>query len=206
MEDLASHVILADGRRIVLYDEDDILLSLVSNNGVEDRFRFPHLSSNYGGGSLLLSPSQKYLIFSYFSGESEEGFALLEIANNQLKFLYDSDYLYGEDANYKFANNEKFLIQTFRTGAWYKDEAKIDKNGDMYYEFGQLNLLSLETYNLDRHTILIYPSDDWKEEKTDVGTFLFSDIADRMLTIEMPWGSEAFPYPLQKTLVVRFDK
>lgn len=206
MEDLINLVSLADGRKIVLHDEDDISLSLVSNNEVKDTFPFLHLSGNYGGGSLVLSPSEKYVIFSYFSGESEEGFALLKIANNQLKFLYDSNYLYGEDANYSFTNNEKILIQTFRTGAWYKDEAEIDENGDLYYEFGELNLLSLETYNLDRHTILVYPSDDWQEEETDVGTFLFSDMADGMLRIEMPWGSESFPYPLQETLVVRFKK
>ena len=206
MDDLVSHVTLADGRRVVLHDEDDISLSLVSNNGVEETLPFSHLSGNYGGGSLLLSPSQRYVIFSYFSGESEEGFALLEIANNQLKLLYDSDYIYGEDANYGFTNDERTIIQTFRTGAWYKDEAEIDENGDMYYEFGELNLLSLETNNLNRHTILVYPSDDWKEEETDVGTFAFSGIADGMLRVEMPWGSEAFRYPLQETLVVKFNK
>ena len=167
MEDFVSCVTLADGSRIVLDDEDNVLLSLLSHNGVEDTLQFPHLSGNYGGGSLLLSPSQKYLIFSYFSGESEEGFALLEIANNRLKLLYDSDYLYGEDANYSFTNNETIIIQTFRTGAWYQDDASIDENGDMYYEFGELKLLNLETYDLDRHTILVYPFADWKEEETD---------------------------------------
>lgn len=206
MEDLVNHVTLADGRRIVLHDEDDISLSLVLNNGVEEALSFSHLSGNYGGGTLLLSPSQRYVIFSYFSGESEEGFALLEIANNRLKLLYDSDYLYGEDANYSFANNERTIIQTFRTGAWYQNEAEIDENGDMYYEFGELNLFSLETNNLNRHTILVYPSDDWKEEETDIGTFLFSGITDGMLRVEMPWGIEAFEYPLQETLVVKFNK
>lgn len=206
MEDLVNHVTLADGRRIVLHDEDDISLSLVLNNGVEEALSFSHLSGNYGGGTLLLSPSQRYVIFSYFSGESEEGFALLEIANNRLKLLYDSDYLYGEDANYSFANNERTIIQTFRTGAWYQNEAEIDENGDMYYEFGELNLLSIGTNNLNRHTILVYPSDDWKEEETDIGTFLFSGITDGMLRVEMPWGIEAFEYPLQETLVVKFNK
>ena len=206
MEDFVSCVTLADGSRIVLDDEDNVLLSLLSHNGVEDTLQFPHLSGNYGGGSLLLSPSQKYLIFSYFSGESEEGFALLEIANNRLKLLYDSDYLYGEDANYSFTNNETIIIQTFRTGAWYQDDASIDENGDMYYEFGELKLLNLETYDLDRHTILVYPFADWKEEETDAGTFLFSDITSGMLRIEMPWGSESFPFPLQETLIVKFNK
>lgn len=108
MEDLVNLVILADGSQIILQDEDDISLSLISNDRTKDIFQFPYHSGGYGGGSLLLSPSERYVIFSYFSGESEEGFVLLEIVNNQFKFLYDSDYLYGEDANYGFADNENF--------------------------------------------------------------------------------------------------
>lgn len=206
MEDLVNLVTLADGSEIILQDDNDILLFLVSNDRVKDTFQFPHLSGNYGGGSLQLSSSEKYVIFSYFSGESEEGFALLEIVDSQFRLLHDSDYLYGEDANYSFADSEKILIQTFRTDSWYKENAETDENGDMYYAFGELNLLNLETFNLDRHTVLVYPSDDWIEEKTDVGVFLFSDMADGMLKIEMPWGSENFQYPLQETLVIRFSK
>lgn len=206
MEELVYFVTLTDGSKIVLRDENDVLLSLISNDEVKDTLRFPQLAGNYGGGSLLLSPSENYLIFSYFSGESEEGFAILEIKDNKLKILYDSDYLYGEDANYCFANDEKTLIQTFRTGAWYREEAETDENGEMYYEFGELNLLSLEDYHLERHTILVYPSENWKEEETDVGTFLFSGLSDGMLWVEMPWGNESFQYPLKETLTVRFHK
>ena len=206
MGNLVNLVTIADGSKIILQDEDDISLSLISNDGTKDIFQFPYHSGGYGGGSLLLSPSERYVIFSYFSGESEEGFVLLEIVDNQFKFLYDSDYLYGENAHYGFADNERILIQTFRTGSWYKENAKTDENGDMYYEFGELNLLDLETFSLDRHTVLVYPSDDWEEEKTDVGTFLFTDIADGMLSVEMPWGNEIFQYPLQETLIIRFIK
>ena len=206
MEDFVNLVTLADGSKIILPDENDISLSLISKDGTKDIVQFPYHSGGYGGGSLLLSSSERYVIFSYFSGESEEGFALFEIVDSQFKLLYDSNYLYGEDANYSFADNEKILIQTFRTGSWYKENAETDENGDMYYAFGELNLLNLATFSLNRHTILVYPSDDWKEEKTDVGKFLFADIADGMLRVEMPWGSEIFPYPLQETLIIRFSK
>lgn len=207
MEALISIAAMADGRKIVLEDDADIVLSLISNGEVKDTFPFPELSGNYGGGSLFLSPSEKYVVFSYFSGENEEGFALLQIESCQLKLLYDSKYLYGEDAHYSFTNNEHILVQTFRTGAYYKDEAETDENGDLYYAFGEINLLSIGTYNLDRHTVLVYPPDDWEEGKTDAGAFLFSNIADgKLLNAEMPWGSETFPYPLQGTLVIRFNQ
>ena len=206
MEDLINLVVLADGRKVVLEDDQDISLSLVINDDMQDKCQFPHLSGNYGGGSLLLSPSERYVVFSYFSGESEEGFALLEIEGKHLRLLYDSDYLYGEDANYSFINQEKGLVQTFRTGAWYEEEAQTDENGDSYYQSGELNLLDLETNQLDRHTIVVYPSEDWVEEETDVGKFLFSHMEDgKSLCAEMPWGKEIFPYPLEETLVIRWE-
>lgn len=197
-------VVLTNGRKVLLEDDDDIILSLVSNDNVENTFEIPYPSGGYGGGSLLVSPSEKYLVFSYFSGESEEAFSLFKIESGRLKFIYDSGYMYGEDAHYSFVNDERILVQTFRTYSWYEENAKPDENGDMYYEFGELNLFNLETYKPDRHIIHVYPSDDWEEEKTDVGTFSFSDINGNQFNIIMPWGKETFHEPLQNILVIKF--
>lgn len=196
-------VFLSDERKVVLEDDDNIILSFISNDKVENKFEISCPSGGYGGGSLQLSPSKKYLIFSYFSGESEEAFFLLKIEDKQLKLVYDSGYLYGEEANYSFVNDEKILIQTFRTGTWYEENAEIDQNGDIYYEFGELNLFNIETRELSRHTIHVYPSDDWEEEKTDVGTFAFSDINGSEFNVTVPWGKVTFYAPLQSILVVR---
>ncbi len=88
--DETNIVFLSDGRKVVLDDDDDIIISLVSNNTTEDTFVMSYPSGGYGGGSLQLSPSEKYLIFCYFSGQSEEAFSLLKIENGQLKSLYNS--------------------------------------------------------------------------------------------------------------------
>lgn len=100
--------ILIRREKVILEDDDEIILSLISNDTVENRFEISYASGGYGGGSLQLSPSKKYLIFSYFSGESEEAFALLKIENEQINLLYDSGYFYGEEADYSFVNDEKF--------------------------------------------------------------------------------------------------
>ncbi len=196
-------VFLADGRKIILDDDDDLILSFVSGNKTEDTCTVPYPSGGYGGGSLQLSPSEKYLIFSYFSGESEEAFSLFEIENGRLNLLYDSGYLYGEDAHYSFVNDEKILVQTFRTEFWYKENAKTDENNDMYYEFGELNLFNLETHELIRHTIHVYPSDDWEEEETDIGPFMLSEINGCQFSVIVPWGKVTFREPLESILVVR---
>lgn len=196
-------VFLTDGKKIVLDDDDDLILSLVSNNETVDTYKVSCPSGGYGGGSLWLSPSEKYLVFSYFSGESEEAFSVFEIENGRLKLLYDSGYLYGENAHYSFANDERILIQTFRTGFWCKENAKTDENMDTYYEFGELNLFDLETDEFSRHTIHVYPSDDWIEEVTDAGSPMFSEINNGKFSVTVPWGKVIFREPLDDILVVK---
>jgi len=201
----ANEVFLSDGRKLVLEDDDDIILSFISNDKTEDTFQFPEPSGGYGGGSLKLSPSEKYLIFSYFSGESEEAFSLFELKDDRLTFLYDSGYLYGEEAEYSFADDEKLIVQTFRTDTWYEENAQADENGDRYYEFGELNLFYPESRSLERHAIRVYPAEDWEEEKTDVGPFLFSSLDAGVFHLVMPWGEETFYEPLPEILTVRFE-
>lgn len=199
-------VFLSDNRKVVLEDDDDIILSFVSDDKVESRFEVPYPLGGYGGGWIMLSPSENYLVFSYFSGESEEGFCLFQIEDSQLELIYDSGYLYGEEANYSFVNNERILVQTFRTGAWYQENAEADENGDLYYEFGELNLFYIEKQELSRHMIHVYPSDDWEEEVTDVGTFAFSDLNGSEFHVTVPWGKTTFYAPLENVLVIRPEK
>lgn len=199
-------VFLSDNRKVVLEDDDDIILSFVSDDKVESRFEVPYPLGGYGGGWIMLSPSENYLVFSYFSGESEEGFCLFQIEDSQLELIYDSGYLYGEEANYSFVNNERILVQTFRTGAWYQENAEADENGDLYYEFGELNLFYIKKQELSRHTIHVYPSDDWEEEVTDVGTFAFSDVNGSEVHVTVPWGETTFYAPLENVLVIRPEK
>lgn len=202
MEEIKT-VFLTDGRKIVLDDDDNLILSLVSNNETVDTYKVSYPSGGYGGGSLQLSPSEKYLVFSYFSGESEEAFSVFEIENGRLKLLYDSGYLYGEDARYSFENDERILVQTFRTEFWYKENAKTDENKELYYKFGELNWFDLETNGFSRHTINVYPSENWIEEETDVGSFIFSEFNNGKFSVIVPWGKVIFREPLEDILVIK---
>ena len=49
-------VFLSDGKKVILEDDDEIILSLISNDTVENRFEISYASGGYGGGSLQLSP------------------------------------------------------------------------------------------------------------------------------------------------------
>lgn len=199
-------VVLSDGRKVVLEDGDAITLLLISDDRIEDRWEVSYPTGGYGGGSLRLSPTERYLVFSYFSGESEEAFCLLTIEDGRFTSVYNSGYLYGEDASYCFVRDETILIQTLRTGMWYKENVEKDSDGGIYYQFGELNLLDLETCEWSRHRIDVYPTDDWEEEKTDVGTFMFSDLAGSIYHVIVPWGRAAFHAPLESRLVIKCGK
>lgn len=110
-------VILVNHREITLDDADDIFLSFMNQGQPQSIFEVPYPDAGYGGGGLFLSPSEQYLVFVYFSGESEEAFILFKIEEDSLEVQYASAYLYGEDGDYWFSEDEKIFLQTLRTGA-----------------------------------------------------------------------------------------
>lgn len=197
-------VVLNDKREILLNDESDILLSVVSNQETKDTFLVPYPSAGYGGGTLLLSLSEQYLLFSYYSGQSEEAFILFKIEGYHLEPVYESGYLWGEGADYLFSDNEEFLFQTLRTGWWYKDEAKTDKNGTQFYKFGEINILDIKKKIFNKHSIHVDPPSDWKEEVTDEGVFQLSQIGNAdILRLRLPWGEETLAFPLKDIIIFK---
>lgn len=128
-----KHIRLSDGREIILQDEDDIFLSLLSHG--KTTVSIPYPDAGYGGGGLLLSPSEQYLAFVYFSGESEEAFTIFRIGQDSLEIEYESEYGYGENGDYYFSEDEKIFMQVLGDG--YAGEQ--EQEGDPCYEFGMVN-------------------------------------------------------------------
>lgn len=199
-----SRVILSGQREICLEDEDDLLLVIQEHGERICTCLVDYPTGGYGGGRLFVSPLEQYLIFAYFSGESEEAFILYQIGDHELRLVYDSGYLCGEEADYLFSDDEEQLFQTLRTGAWNKESANTDAQGAAYYEFGEINLLDIKTRTFVRHTILVYPLDEWVEEVTDEGPFHLLSIENgQILHFLMPWGREACNIPLESPIIVR---
>lgn len=111
-----KRVILKDKREIILKDEQDISICLLQNGEVQSVFLVDEPSVGYDGREIALSPTEQSLLFSYYSGQSEEAFILFEIEPLLLKSVYEIEYLYGEEANYCFLANGETLFQTLRTG------------------------------------------------------------------------------------------
>lgn len=197
-------VFLKDQREIRLEDENDILLVVLDQEEITYTCSVPYPTGGYGGGRLLLSPTCQYLIFAYFSGESEEAFLLYQVKERELILVYATDYLCGEDADYFFSDDEKQLFQTLRTGAWSPESVNIDAQGEAYYEFGEIHLLEIEKKAFRKHVVLVYPLDSWVEEVTDEGPFrLLSIEGGQNLHLLMPWGRETCNIPLPSSVIIR---
>ena len=133
----------------------------------------PYPSAGYGGGSLWLSFSEKYLLFAYYSGESEEAYCLFRIEDGGLKLVYASGYRCGEGASYAFADNETFLVQALpaSVGPWYLEDACTDADGRRYFAYGELNILDIQKGTMERHLLRVVPSADWDEQFAEAEAF-----------------------------------
>ena len=197
---------LKDGREILLLDDEEVFLSLRFGHEVICSIPFSCPSGGYGGGTLLLSPSEQYLIFSFFSGQSEEGFDLFQIEDRCLVPLFDSGYRYGEGASYIFSDDEALLFQSLLGGfgPWYVEDAEKDENGDPYFQYGEIYILDIESKTSSRHRFHVYPSQD-QEEEIDGPSYISKIAGGDTLHIAMPWGEERLSLPLPETVVFKPD-
>lgn len=199
----SSSITLPDGQAVVLDDDDDILLHLQAAGKTISTFAMPYPDAGYGGGRLLASPTGRYIIFAYYSGQSEEGLALFTTSGGRLALIYDSGYVYGEDAHYYFAQGEGTLYQTLRTGSYYADMLQQDESGQSFYPFGAINCLDIAGKTWHQCPVLVYPTQEWEEEVTDEGLFCVADAYDNALHLTLPWGEVTVTLPLAEAVVIK---
>lgn len=197
-----SMLFLNEHQVIRLEDDDDILLSVVTDGRVADTFTVDYPSAGYGGGELYLSPLGQHLVFSYFSGESEEAFLLLKIVQGHLEPLYSSGYRNGEGTSYAFLAGESLLLETLRTGWWCEDTAETDQDGRAFYRFGEIRLLDIGKGAMEVHAVRVYPPSGWeKNEDEDEGEFRILEAEEDLLRLEAPWGEETVSLPLDGDII-----
>jgi hypothetical protein len=205
-------VSLKDKREINLVGKkgvDNALLSIISNGNTLFSFPLRNQSEGYGNeGCIWLSPSESYLLFLYFTGESEEGFTLFKIGD-ELELVYDC-CLVGEAGSYCFSEDEKWLIQFLPYGcdgwAGYEIDPEEDEDGKQFYSFGHINVLDIEKKEFQKREIRIYPLCDWQiwqnwEPKEKPNIQYPIELAGGTLTVTMPWGKEEIKFPLEEEII-----
>lgn len=201
-----TSVTLSDMREILLENDIVISISMKKDDEILHTAEVPFPSAGYGGGMLMLSPSEQYLVFSYYSGQSEEAYILFKIRDTCLEFIYGSDYLYGEGASYLFSEREELLYQALPNsiGPWYRENAEEDENGEPLFEFCQINVLDIQEKTVSCHSIQVVPSERWDDELAEGEPPCLIEIVDsHMLRIVMPWGEEQLVLPLDDRIIFR---
>jgi len=183
-----------------------------SNRKIEYSLPILYPRKGYAGGSLLLSQSNTYLLFAYYSGQGEEAFVLYKISDN-LESVFETSYVYGEAASYCFSKDEKFLIQGLpNICEWdWKDYveqgvfSEIDEDGKLFIDFGYLNILDISQKILNKHVIRAYPSENAENFSNGYNPYLLpSMIDDFTLKISLPWGDEMLTLPLDNIIRINF--
>ena len=200
-------VMLNDKREIYLNDDYGIEILMVFGGRTLHKILPSYPEGGYGGGSLYLSPCDSYLIFSYYSGQSQEAFNLYRISD-KLEMVYEMPYICGEAASYGFSTDEKILIQGLPISCtadwwhpWRDEEMDEDENGNLFFDFGQINILDIEKKQVSQHMIRIFPSNDWNPQEDDFDPLMLPEMtSDDTLKVSMPWGDEILKFPLMNTI------
>jgi hypothetical protein len=203
-----TFVMLKDSREIRLNDSGDISLSIISNRKTMFNLTVQYPDCGYGGGFLYLSPSNTYLIFTFYSGQGDESFILYRITET-LEEIYRL-CLCGEASSYGFSDDDKFLIQAlpFACCEWWwlwedeYGEKEMDEQGRQYFDLGNVNVLDIENKDLSEHIIRIYPTDKWNPVREEYNPFWRPQlIENKKLEVSLPWGTETLDFPLKDIII-----
>jgi len=159
------------------------------------RFELKYPTAGFVGGGWVNSPSGNLLILSYYSGQSEEAFALLDVSNGGLRLVASPEYESGECASYAFSLAEdKMIVALPRTctewwASWVEDGLEVADDGVEVMPFATLLLCSIDSGQIRRTELELAPE---VPEPLDTGEYN-PDLAPHLsgecgLAIQLPWG------------------
>lgn len=180
---------------------------LITVSGPEDesasvRLRYPRYG--LGGGRLLGSPSGRYLVFSHYSGQSEESYRVFDIGEGirRTKIL---EYHGGESAGFAFSADERLLVSAIPLYCvnWWelmesdRDSLPLDDDERPYFEFGVVVTHDLEKESRAVTEIRVRADEDWSAHREEYEPELDPVLtSDAKLRLSMPWGPVELAMPL----------
>ena len=173
--------------------------------GREERIDFPYPDAGFGGGALALSPSERLLLFSYFSGQSEEAYRLIS-TEPQLRELGSCPYLFGEAASYAFSPDEQTMLMALPASCtpWEKDHLQEDRSGNLFLDFGLLRLHRVVDDVATQHSLRVYFEEAWEPDSDDYDPDLQPEIDNEgSVTITLPWGRVKLAAPISDIVELR---
>ena len=177
-------------------------------SAVVERLSWPYPSAGLGGGGLTVSASEKLLLYTYFSGQSEEAYRLISIESG-MRELCACDYSFGEAASYAFSPDEALLVMALPTTSsewwmvWDDDELERDDRGRRYIDFGLVRIQATRGPSFSQHALHVYPPDGWEPNRDEHDPDLRPTVENGgRIALSMPWGPLVLTPPLPKVVTV----
>jgi hypothetical protein len=173
---------------------EPITLMRKRGSRVVDHLDFPYPKAGLGGGGSTPSGTESLILFSYFSGQSEEAYRVISLDGPMQQVCF-CDYLFGEAASYCFSPDERTLLMALPTCIsewwlpWEDDELETDASGRRFLDFGVLRLHEIHTGAASHHVLRVFFSDGWHPDETEYDPDLAPQLeADGRIGISLPWG------------------
>ena len=193
---------LPDGGKIATDATCDSMIRVIrfdATGNEQATLQLDHPRAGFGGGGWVISPSGSLLIVHYYSGQSEEAFALINLVNGELRLVAHSDYHFGDYASYAFSPLEDYVLMALpltcsEWWACWEDDGleKSDDNVDVL-PFATLLLCSTDSGHIRRIDVEIAPTVKEPVERADYDP----DLAPRLsgnseLSVQLPWSRVTF--------------
>ena len=158
------------------------------------RFSRPLPGEGFAGGGTALSPSQRYLVLDHYSGQSETGFILLDLADG-LDLVRTSGYLPGSYASYAFSPSEARLLMALPVsyGDWWtdrrhEDPLERDDDGSTYLEYARMVTCDCASGDVWFAPLVVVP--DITEPVPETYEYDLDPrfVDETTVRLSMPWG------------------
>jgi len=191
----------------VVWAESFLVVRSDAEGKERGRVELHYPGSGLADGGIVLSPSGRYAVVGYYSGQSEESFLLLALSSS-LELIASPAYSGGEVASYAFSPDESRLLVILPRAcdAWWVGEQPeeilaTDSNGS-YLKFATLLLCDCDTGAISRSWLHVVP---WRGDELP-GSWDGPDLDARFLdgstvSVAMPWGEASFDLPDPLTTV-----
>lgn len=200
---------LKDGSQIQLRDDDEISIEKLTDGNVVSSVAIEFPSAGYAGGELHVSPCESYILFAFYSGQSEEAFTLLKNGET-IEVVFESGYEFGEAASYSFSSDRRTLYQGLPCSCcdwwmpWDENDLEEDPEGNKYFYFGAINIFDIQSRELTKCEIRIQPTTSWKPSEKQYDPLLFKSLSiNKELVVSWPWGEEVLNLPLANVLIYK---
>jgi hypothetical protein len=201
----ATSVTMQNGDRFSLEVGGSIAIVRVRGDRREERVEFPYPRAGFGEGALTLSSSERLLLFSYFSGQSEEAYRLIA-TEPQLQELGSCPYMFGEAASYAFSPHEKAMLMALPASCtpWEVDELEEDRSGNLFLEFGLLRIHRIVDDVATHHSLRAYFEQAWEPNRGGYDPDMKPEIDNEgNVTITLPSGRMQLAPPISDVVELR---